>query len=159
MLRRDTMLRPNRLGIAVLLLLAAPLVAQQTQERDPVPSPDDISPGVIAAPKPTTPAAAATPPAGSTSANTPVPAGPDVAQPSGNNTVAVAGAPTKPRSNNGQYTFSSTVNEVRLYATVVDQKQRLVSGLSQNDFHVFEDGAQQQITFFQQEDVPVALGI
>ena len=155
------MLRPNRLGIAVLLLLAAPLVAQQAQERDPIPSPDDISPGVIAAPKPTTPAASAspTPPAGNTSANTPVPAGPDVAQPSGNDTVAIKGAPTKPRSNNGQYTFSSTVNEVRLYATVVDQKQRLVSGLRQNDFHVFEDGAQQQITYFQQEDVPVALGI
>lgn len=148
----------NRLGFAALLLCAAPLFAQQAQERDPIPSPDDVSPGVIAAPKPAA-TASTTAPQGNTSAATNVPAGPDVAQPSGNNTVAVASSPTKPRSNNGQYTFSTSVNEVRLYATVVDQKQRLVSGLNQNDFRVFEDGAPQQITYFQQQDVPVALGI
>jgi VWFA-related protein len=90
-----------------------------------------------------------------------VPAGPDVAQKPGN-TVAVQNQPQQgqaPRQSGNSYTFTAEVNEVNLYATVVDQKQRLVTTLQRNDFQVFEDGQPQQITQFRQEDVPVALGI
>ncbi len=59
----------------------------------------------------------------------------------------------------GEYIFRAQVEEVTLHATVVDQKNRLVSGLNKNDFQVFEDGKPQQITFFGHEDVPVSLGI
>lgn len=132
-----------------------PQPVSQAQERDPVPSPDDVTPGVLAAPK----AAPSANQPSSTAAN--VPAGPDLAQPSGNNTVSVnqPAAQQGTKNANGTYVFRANVNEVRLYATVVDQKQRLVTDLNQNDFRVFEDGQPQQITFFDRTDVPVALGI
>lgn len=141
--------------LSALLLISTIVCAQQTQERDPIPSPDDITPGVIAKTKPQQPANNGAP----SSSN--VPAGPDLAQPSGNNTVTVNNAPSRAgtKTSNGQYLFTSTVNEVRLYATVVDQKQRLVTDLGQNAFHVYEDGQPQQITYFKAQDVPVALGI
>ncbi len=59
----------------------------------------------------------------------------------------------------GTFTFKKKVEEVVLHATVVDQKQHLVTGLRQNDFIVFEDGRPMPITSFHQEDIPVALGI
>ncbi|MBZ5630028.1 MAG: VWA domain-containing protein [Acidobacteriia bacterium] len=66
-------------------------------------------------------------------------------------------APT--REDNGVFVFKKQVEEVVLHATVVDDKHRLVTGLTKNDFQVFEDGAQQQITSFRREDIPVAAGI
>ncbi len=60
---------------------------------------------------------------------------------------------------NGTFTFKKKVEEVVLHATVVDQKQRLVTGLRQDDFSVFEDGRPMPITSFRQEDIPVAIGI
>ncbi len=41
--------------------------------------------------------------------------------------------------------------EVRLPVTVKDKKKNLVSGLTKNDFLVFEDGVQQEVTFFTDE--------
>ena len=49
--------------------------------------------------------------------------------------------------------------EVTLHATVVDDKHHNVNGLTKNDFQVFENGQQQQITHFDRRDVPVAVGI
>ena len=46
-----------------------------------------------------------------------------------------------------------------LHATVVDEKQRLVTNLDKNAFTVFENGTPQKITSFRHEDVPVAMGI
>jgi VWFA-related protein len=63
------------------------------------------------------------------------------------------------RSDNGSFTFRKKVEEVVLHATVMDQKQRLVSGLRQNDFTVYEDGRPMAITSFHQEDIPVSIGI
>ncbi|MEO8727215.1 MAG: VWA domain-containing protein [Acidobacteriaceae bacterium] len=136
-----------------------PTLAQPStaQERDPIPSPDDVTPGVLAAPRTAAPANNA--PNNGTAAN--VPSGPEVAQPAGSNTVSVntPAAQQGAKNANGTYVFTANVNEVRLYATVVDQKQRLVTDLNQTDFRVYEDGQPQQITFFDRTDVPVALGI
>ncbi len=63
------------------------------------------------------------------------------------------------RGDNGTFTFKKKVEEVVLHATVMDQKQHLVSGLRQGDFAVFEDGKPMAITSFHQEDIPVAIGI
>jgi VWFA-related protein len=63
------------------------------------------------------------------------------------------------RQEGGVFVFKKDVDEVQLYATVVDDRHRLVTGLTRNDFAVFEDGAQQRITSFDRRDVPVALGI
>jgi len=57
------------------------------------------------------------------------------------------------------YVFRKEVDEVTLHATVVDDKNRLVTDLDRNDFTVFEDGKPQKITSFRREDIPVAMGI
>jgi VWFA-related protein len=51
--------------------------------------------------------------------------------------------------------------EVRLPVTVKDKKKNLVKGLSRNDFIVLEDGVQQELTFFSDEQTnpPVYVGI
>jgi len=48
---------------------------------------------------------------------------------------------------------------VVLHATVVDDKQRMVTSLDKPDFTVLEDGRPQNIVSFRHEDIPVALGI
>jgi len=46
-----------------------------------------------------------------------------------------------------------------LHATVVDDKQHIVTDLDKSNFAVFEDGKQQSIISFRHEDIPVAMGI
>ena len=46
-----------------------------------------------------------------------------------------------------------------LHATVVDDKQRIITSLGKGDFSVYEDGHPQTITSFRHEDIPVAMGI
>jgi Ca-activated chloride channel family protein len=53
--------------------------------------------------------------------------------------------------------FRSQVEVVLLNVTVTDPKGRLVPGLQQEDFTVFEDGAPQRVTFFASGDVPLDL--
>jgi Ca-activated chloride channel homolog len=74
--------------------------------------------------------------------------------------------PSKKSDDNGQslndqgiFVYRKDVDEVLLHATVVDQKQRLVTNLDKGAFTVFEDGKPQSILHFQHEDIPVAMGI
>ncbi len=55
---------------------------------------------------------------------------------------------------------ATKVFEVRLPVTVT-QKDKLVGGLSRNDFAIFEDGVQQEVTFFSDEKTnpPVFVGV
>ena len=78
---------------------------------------------------------------------------------SGASAQAPSGQQGVEQSDNGSFTFRKKVEEVVLHATVMDQKQHLVSGLQRNDFVVFEDGQPMTITSFHQEDIPVAMGI
>jgi len=55
--------------------------------------------------------------------------------------------------------FHKQVDEVLLHATVIDDKQHIVTNLEQGDFTVYEDGHPQTITSFRHEDIPVAMGI
>jgi len=59
----------------------------------------------------------------------------------------------------GGFTFKKDVDEVTLHATVVDQKQHLVTDLGKRNFVVYEDDRPQQITAFTREDIPVSIGI
>jgi len=63
------------------------------------------------------------------------------------------------KNKDDSYTFRKDVEEVILYATVVDPRNRVVTNLAQNQFTVFEDGQPQRITSFRREDIPVSLGI
>jgi VWFA-related protein len=106
------------------------------------------------------PPASAGPSAGQAPAAGPLPG--DVPHQSGNTVPAPAGAQQgqePSREDNGVFVFRKQVEEVVLHATVVDDKHRLVTGLTKNDFQVFEDGTRQQITSFRREDIPVAVGI
>src|SRR3984893_15096393 len=52
------------------------------------------------------------------------------------------------------------VNVVNLFATVRDKHKAIVTGLKQDDFQVFEDGHEQEITNFSAEsNLPITLGI
>ena len=53
--------------------------------------------------------------------------------------------------------FRTGTNIVALNVTVVDAKKQPVSGLTQQDFSVFEDGVQQQLRFFESRQVPMDL--
>ncbi len=57
------------------------------------------------------------------------------------------------------FKFRTGVELVNVNATVTDQSGRFVSGLTQNDFRVYDDGQLQTVTHFSAERVPVSLGI
>jgi VWFA-related protein len=57
------------------------------------------------------------------------------------------------------FVFHAEAREVTLHATVVDDRNRLVTNLDKTDFTVFENNQPQKITHFHQEDFPVAIGI
>lgn len=57
------------------------------------------------------------------------------------------------------YVLRKDVDEVMLHATVVDDKQHIVTNLDRNAFTVYEDGKPQQIISFHHVDIPVAMGI
>jgi len=59
----------------------------------------------------------------------------------------------------GGFVFKAEVQEVILHAVVVDQNNHLVTSLGRQNFSILEDGKPQKLTFFRQEDMPVALGI
>ena len=57
-------------------------------------------------------------------------------------------------------TGATKVFEVRLPVTVT-QKKELISGLTRGDFQIFEDGVQQEVTFFSDEKTnpPIYVGV
>jgi VWFA-related protein len=59
----------------------------------------------------------------------------------------------------GVFVFKKDVDEVLLHATVVDDKQNIVTNLDRNAFRVFEDGKPQNIISFHREDIAVSMGI
>jgi Ca-activated chloride channel homolog len=60
---------------------------------------------------------------------------------------------------NGTFVFRKDVDEVMLHATVVDDKQHIITNLDRAAFTVFEDGKPQSIISFHHVDIPVAMGI
>ncbi|PYX73079.1 MAG: VWA domain-containing protein [Acidobacteria bacterium] len=59
----------------------------------------------------------------------------------------------------GVFVFRKDVDEVMLHATVVDDKQHIITNLDRTAFTVFEDGKPQNIISFHHVDIPVAMGI
>jgi VWFA-related protein len=64
-----------------------------------------------------------------------------------------------PEKSGDVFVFRKEVDEVTLHATVVDDKNHIVTGLDRGDFTVYEDGQPQKVTSFRHEDIPVAVGI
>ena len=57
------------------------------------------------------------------------------------------------------YTIKANVDLVVLHATAQDRQNILVSGLTQDNFQVYEDGVLQPIKYFSHEDIPVTVGL
>jgi VWFA-related protein len=62
-------------------------------------------------------------------------------------------------TDNGVFVFRKEVDEVTLHATVVDDKNHIITNLDRGAFSVFENDQPQQIKSFRREDYPVAMGI
>ena len=68
-------------------------------------------------------------------------------------------APAGQGQQGGSFRFRTGVELINVAVTVVDANGRFVSGLRQEDFVVYEDGAEQTVTHFSNERVPVSLGL
>jgi Ca-activated chloride channel family protein len=55
--------------------------------------------------------------------------------------------------------FRAGVEMVSLNVTVVDSQGRYVTDLNQEDFAVFEDGAKQELSYFNRTNLPIALSL
>ena len=70
---------------------------------------------------------------------------------------SMAQAPTAPGA--GDVLFRTQVDRVVLHAAVLDRSQRLVTGLPQQAFQVFQDGKPQRLSGFSNHDIPVSMGL
>jgi Ca-activated chloride channel family protein len=70
--------------------------------------------------------------------------------------LALPGAPSQLRDPNA---FKSGIDVTGVTVTVRDADGKLVTGLTRDDFEVFEDGDPQAITQFTRERVPVSVGV
>ena len=129
------MLRRNNASLLILFLLTALLrntsQAQEGASNQPTSNQSAAVPSSQATP-PTSPGQA-TPPNAAQNAETP--------------------------EDSSVFVFRKQVEEVVLHATVVDDKQHIVTSLDKDDFNVYEDVHPQTITSFRHEDIPVAMGI
>ena len=74
--------------------------------------------------------------------------------------------PTKPVTPPDSSTTTGKVKDIKVdvdlalvNVTVTDPFDRLVTGLEKENFHVFEDGVEQEIVNFSSEDVPISIGV
>ena len=84
---------------------------------------------------------------------------PSVAPGAGDASQAQPREPEQKKNDEGIFVFRKDVDEVVLHASVVDDKQHIVTNLDRSAFTVFEDGKQQNIVSFRHEDIPVSIGI
>ena len=65
----------------------------------------------------------------------------------------------KPPANQMGQVLRRNVDMVLVPVTVVDPYDRLVTGLEQDNFRVYENGVEQEIVDFSEEDVPISIGV
>ena len=108
--------------------------AQTARTDQPVPPPVFNPPPAPASQPPTAPAASQT-------ASPPLPPAPV--------------GPPEP----GTFTLKVDVSLVLVEATVRDEAGKIVDGLKQEDFRLFEDGAEQQVQYFSRDQLPLAVAL
>ena len=164
---RSRRLHAKLTGLVLTFMLGASLAALWAQSAPTQPSQDNSTttqPGTTA-PSQQAPATSTAP---AQSPGTQVPAGanqpagqPPAGQTPGAQTPAPDQGPAQGPSatDNGTFVFRTEAREVILHATVVDDRNRLITSLTKPDFTVLENGQPQQIRQFKMEDFPVAMGI
>ncbi len=68
-------------------------------------------------------------------------------------TALAQGPPQRPP------TFEAGIDVIRLNLSVTDSHSRLVAGLAESDFVVFEDGIRQELSFFAREPLPLSVAL
>ncbi|HVO56765.1 MAG TPA: VWA domain-containing protein [Dongiaceae bacterium] len=86
---------------------------------------------------------------------------PALAQDNQNKLALPAQQPPPPGGAPGQQggTLKFDVSLVVLHTTVLDDRGKFVDGLKEENFRVFEDKAEQKLSLFKREDVPVSIGL
>src|SRR5258708_34980777 len=103
---------------------------------------------------------AGSPPAPPSPASAPPPAAaPSPVTPSSVTPQDPASTPQPIEKDEGMFVMHKSVEEVALHATVIDEKDHLITNLDRSAFSILEDGVQQTITSFRHEDIPVAMAI
>ncbi len=90
------------------------------------------------------------------------PASPQSEKAANTQTSAPAQAPDNSQDAAGQsgdLVIRKDVDEVLLHASVVDNREHIVTDLDKSAFTVFEDGKPQTIIHFRHEDIPVSMAI
>ena len=85
------------------------------------------------------------------------PAGAGAQQPPAPGPPTPTAAPQEPPAQ--RPSFRAGVDLVSLNVTVTDGAGRYITDLDREQFQVFEDGVQQQVTFFNRSNLPIALAI
>ncbi len=69
--------------------------------------------------------------------------------------------PAKPKlpANEYGHPIVRHVNMVLVPVTVLDPYGRLVTGLRRDNFRIYENGVQQEVTHFSEDDVPISIGV
>jgi len=73
--------------------------------------------------------------------------------------IVAVDAMEQPPHDQSQQIFRTGVDIVSLNVTVMDAQHRYVTDLEQSDFSVFEDGVQQDVTYFTRINQPIALSL
>jgi Ca-activated chloride channel family protein len=166
-LRNKTAL--SRVVTGFLVFSCAGLLVAQTSS---APTPSNNAPTSQGTTQPAAPAETQpqnqNPPAQSPQGQAPAQPAPSEAQPAQQGGQAPAAQQAQPAQGEGQsptatdsgvFVFTTEAKEVTLHATVVDERNRLVTSLGKPDFTVFENDKPQEIRSFRLEDFPVAMGI
>ncbi|MFZ3342437.1 MAG: VWA domain-containing protein [Terriglobales bacterium] len=134
--------------------------AASTQAPSANPTAAQSPPAQTSTPPTSTPAPAQTQPPDSNSQAQSPGAGQNPPAPgSANQPLSPSGEQNPDSGDAGVFVFKKEVDEVVLHATVIDNKQHIITNLDKNNFNVFEDGHPQTITSFHHEDIPVAMCI
>jgi Ca-activated chloride channel homolog len=64
-----------------------------------------------------------------------------------------------PQQDKKGFTIGVNVDLVVMHTSVYDKNGKFISGLKQDSFKVYEDGIEQKIASFSQEDVPLSMGL
>lgn len=73
--------------------------------------------------------------------------------------AAVAPAPQPPKAPEAAQVFRAGVEIVSLNVTVSNPQGRYITDIGQDEFTVFEDGAKQELSYFNRTNLPIALSL
>src|SRR5687768_15163711 len=159
------MVGPNDTSAAGTQELRARRSQQSTQTASPTPARPVASPQTAPARPSTTVTPAATPTPTPSAESTQTPTAPtdrmtpQLGEPPPPPKLKPKPTPTPPEEFGEGEIVKVDTELVTLNVRVIDRNNRPIDNVSENEFHVFEDGVEQPIEFFTREEVPVSYGL